>query len=180
MTANNVRAQLGMQPNGTVTFVLFDEAHNQRMLLNANNKESVVDLLGVGNQHRITLITRNSGYSGIHIKDHKDNIVYTAASSKDRPIMVALTDSNKRLRHAMEFNDNRTAYIMTGPSGDEANMIFMEKDGTRGFSMSRRRSGGPIAVLGMNGGQTQPGHARRRQKRAWPWATRPAVRRACS
>ncbi len=65
--------------------------------------------------------------------------------------MVALTDQNNRVRHSMNFDDNKTAYIMTGPSGDEANMIFMEKDGTRGFSMSRRRSGGPIAVLGMNG-----------------------------
>ena len=148
---NKVRAQLGVQHDGTVVFTLLDENQNQRLLFHANNNQSAIDLLGTENKHRITLLSRNSGYSGIHIKDYKDNIVYTAASSKDKPIMVALTDSNKRLRHAMEFNDNRTAYIMTGPSGDEANMIFMEKDGTRGFSLSRRRSGGPIAVLGMNG-----------------------------
>ena len=85
------------------------------------------------------------------IRDEQGNIRFTAYSDKNHPAIVALMDSNKRLRHAMGFDDNKTAYIMTGPSGDEANMIFMEKDGTRGFSMSRRNSGGPIAVLGMNG-----------------------------
>lgn len=51
----------------------------------------------------------------------------------------------------MGFDNRRTSYVMTGPSGDEANLIFMKSDGSRGFSLTRRRSGGPIAVLGMDG-----------------------------
>ena len=148
---NKVRAQIGITQNGTVSFSLFDDKHVQRLALNADDNHSIIDLFGNNGNRRITLLASNSGYNGIQINDYKDRVVCSAATSKDKPFLIALTDKNKRLRHAMGFDDNKTAYIMTGPSGDEANMIFMEKDGTRGFSLSRRRSGGPIAVLGMNG-----------------------------
>ena len=144
------RGHIFVDENGLIGLVFTDSTGMKRLSIQAGEDSSSFELFNHNGVNRFYAGVSRSSCNGIFIRG-EDGSIISAATQKGSSTMVALTDQNNRVRHSMNFDDNKTAYIMTGPSGDEANMIFMEKDGTRGFSMSRRRSGGPIAVLGMNG-----------------------------
>ena len=144
------RGQIVVGENGIISFGLLDQHHKTRLEIKASNDFSSLELYDENGINRLFAGIDSSGYGGIHLRGD-DGSVFTAGTQKGTPVMLALTDKNKRVRHSFNFNNKKTSYFMTGPSGDDANLIFMEKDGTRGFSLTRRHSGGPIAVLGMNG-----------------------------
>lgn len=144
------RGQIVVGENGIISFGLLDQHQKTRLEIKASQDFSSLELYDENGNNRLFAGIDSSGYGGIHLRGD-DGSVFTAGTQKGTPVTLALTDKNKRVRHSFNFTSKNTSYFMTGPSGDEANLIFMESDGSRGFSLTRQRSGGPIAVMGMDG-----------------------------